>query len=190
MMSRQLRSFLEFLPNMSIFAMPLTSSQNQATASGASSSSSFSFSSGFGSGTNLRLCSVIVAHTNTLICICLAGNAIAAAAAVWRFSSEIMLLPGGGHSYAPCAMRHRWKATWKKNIKKHKIRNCPTNSMSSGNCAPHTAAFPLPLFPVSPCQPHFHLTFWNAAAGFSCQSTVRPSPAMSPFQFRVYHSAG
>lgn len=87
MMSRQLLSFLEFLPpNMSIFAMPLTSSQNQATASGTSSSSSFSFSSG--SATNRRLCSVIVAHTNTLICICLAGDAIAAAAAaLWRFSS-------------------------------------------------------------------------------------------------------
>lgn len=90
MMSRQLWSFLEFLPPyMSIFAMPLTSSQNQATASSSSSSFIFSFSSG--SATSLRLCSVIVAHTNTLICICLAGDAIAAtaaaAAAVWRFSS-------------------------------------------------------------------------------------------------------
>lgn len=89
MMSRQLWSFLEFLPPyMSIFAMPLTSSQNQATASSSSSSFIFSFSSG--SATSLRLCSVIVAHTNTLICICLAGDAIAAtaaAAAVWKFSS-------------------------------------------------------------------------------------------------------
>lgn len=39
------------------------------------------------------------------------------------------------HSYAPCAPQVEGNLKGKQ---KHKIRNCPTNNMSSGNCAPHS----------------------------------------------------